>query len=108
VNQSQTLMKKAPAKKAKRIRLMKPEDRKKALKAFGNHLKQLRESKGLSQLKLGARCSMDSSNVNKYEAGRREPGLGVIMIIAKGLGVDHRELLDFTFDFEYNKVHEKD
>lgn len=79
---------------------MKTEDRKKALKAFGQPLKELTEFKGLIQLKLGERCLMDASNINKYEAGQREPGLATLMVPAKGPGINHRELAAFVFDFQ--------
>jgi transcriptional regulator with XRE-family HTH domain len=97
-------MAKAPAKrlKKKRIRLMKLTDRVRLLSAFGSRLRQLRLAKGITQPKFEALSGIDPGNLAKYEQGDREPGLAVIFIMAKALGVGHLELLDF--DFKMNET----
>lgn len=58
----------------------------------------LREAKNLSILQLAAVTKIDDSNLSKYENGRREPGLGSLILIANGLGIDVRKLMDFEFE----------
>lgn len=53
--------------------------------------------KGLTQKQVAAKSGIDLGNFGKYESGRREPGLAIIVLIAQGLAVHHRELLDFGF-----------
>lgn len=93
-------MAKAPVKKLKkRARLMKLQYRAQVLSAFGNNLKSLRLKKGLTLRQFEARSGIDAGNLVKYERGTREPGLIVILIMAKALGVHYYDLLDFEFDF---------
>jgi len=66
---------------------------------FGSRLKKLRLTKGLTPTQFSEQCGIDSSNLAKYENGSREPGLAVVMIMAKSLGITHQELLNFEFDF---------
>jgi len=49
---------------------------------FSENLKQLRESKALSQQNLADLIGMSKSSVNMYERGEREPGLETIELIA--------------------------
>lgn len=62
---------------------------------FGLHLKQLRESKGLSLRELAAKCDLDSSKISKMENGKTNLQLSSMFELAKGLGVEPKELLDF-------------
>src|SRR5882724_11475665 len=82
----------------KRVRLMKLEHRAQLYTTFGNRLKKLRLAKGLTPTQFSERCGIDSSNLAKYENGGREPGLAIIMIMAKSLGVTHSELMNFEFN----------
>lgn len=82
----------------KRERLMKLEQRARLYTAFGARLRKLRIAKGLTPTQFSEQCGIDSSNLAKYENGGREPGLAVIIIMAKSLGVTHQELLNFDFD----------
>jgi transcriptional regulator with XRE-family HTH domain len=82
----------------KRVRLMKFEHRARLFTTFGSRLKKLRLAKGLTPTQFSERCGIDSSNLAKYENGGREPGLAIIMIMAKSLEVTHVELLNFDFD----------
>ena len=67
-----------------------------ALKSkFGSHLKKIRESKGMSLLDVDFRCELDESNISKIENGRVNIQLSTIFELAKGLGVEAKELLDF-------------
>ena len=79
---------------------MKVADRSRLYESFGSRLKRIRLSKGLTPTEMFYRSGVDGSNLRKYENGLRDPGLAIIMILAKALGVDHRVLTDFDFDFE--------
>ena len=56
-------------------------------------LKRLRESKGLSQDALARKAGITREYVNKLEAGRYNPTVGVVKRLAKALGVPIIELL---------------
>lgn len=64
-------------------------------KNFGAHLKKVRESKGYSLLDLDYRCELNESNISKIENGKFDIRLSTIFELAKGLGVEAKELLDF-------------
>jgi transcriptional regulator with XRE-family HTH domain len=64
-------------------------------KKFGKHLKQLREAKGLSLLKLSYNCSIDESKISKIEHGKHNITLATIVELAKGLEISPKKLLDF-------------
>ena len=78
---------------------MKLADRARLLQAFGRRLKKLRLQLGLTPLQFYYKSGIDGSNLAKYERGEREPGLAIIMIMAKALETNHDDLLKFTFDF---------
>lgn len=83
----------------RRRRLMGLQYRAALLECFGKRLKLLRNQKGLSRKKFQEITGIDSRNMSKYESGSREPGLIIMLIMAKGLGVSIRDLLDFKFEF---------
>ncbi|OGL18224.1 MAG: hypothetical protein A3K12_09490 [Candidatus Rokubacteria bacterium RIFCSPLOWO2_12_FULL_71_19] len=56
-------------------------------------LKRLRISKGLSQAALAKKARITREYVNKREAGRYDPTVGVLQRIAKALDVPVGELL---------------
>jgi ribosome-binding protein aMBF1 (putative translation factor) len=87
----------------KRRRLMNEKHHAQLLVTFGQHLASCRQALKLSQLQLAKRSGIELGNLGKYERGKREPGLAIIMIFAKGLEIDPRALLDFPFEFE-NRV----
>ena len=62
---------------------------------FGLNLKRLRESKGISLRELSSRCDLDSSKISKMENGKTNIQLSTIFELAKGLGVEAKDLLDF-------------
>jgi transcriptional regulator with XRE-family HTH domain len=57
-------------------------------------LKRMRETKGLSQADLARRAKITREYVNKLEAGRYDPTVGVIQRLAKALGVPVTALLE--------------
>jgi transcriptional regulator with XRE-family HTH domain len=60
---------------------------------FGERLRRLRERKGFNQLQFSERCGIENSHLSRLESGKREPGLYMLEIIAKGLGVTVAELM---------------
>ena len=65
------------------------------LKAFGNHLENLRKSKNLSLRKLALNCEIDHADIKKYENGERNMTFLTMVEYAKGLGIPLKDLLDF-------------
>lgn len=59
---------------------------------FGNRIKALRQSKGLSQEKLALQIGMDRTYYASVEKGKRNIALQNIKKIADGLGVSLSEL----------------
>ena len=57
-------------------------------------LRRVREAKGLSQETLARKASITREYVNKLEAGRYDPTVGVLKRLAKALGVPVTELLE--------------
>ena len=57
-------------------------------------LKRFREAKGLSQEALARKARITREYVNKLEAGRYDPTVGVLKRLAKALGVSVTELLE--------------
>ena len=57
-------------------------------------LKRVREAKGLSQATLAQRAKITREYVNKLEAGRYDPTVGVLQRLAKALGVPVTALLE--------------
>jgi transcriptional regulator with XRE-family HTH domain len=57
-------------------------------------LKRFREAKGLSQDALARKARVTREYVNKLEAGRYDPTVGVLKRLAKALGVPVTELLE--------------
>lgn len=54
---------------------------------FGKHLKKLREKQGFNQLQFRENCGIENSHLSRLESGKREPGLYMLELIAKGLGI---------------------
>lgn len=64
-------------------------------KKFGQHLKQLRHSKGLSQSQLGALCNLEKTSISRIENGRVNVTLKSIVILSQGLELPTIDLFDF-------------
>lgn len=60
---------------------------------MGRRLRALREGKGLSQGELAQKARITREYVNKLEAGRYDPTVGVVQRLAKALGVSVTELI---------------
>jgi transcriptional regulator with XRE-family HTH domain len=60
---------------------------------MGRRLKRLRDAKGLSQEMLAKKVGVSREYVNRLEAGRHDPTVGMLQRLAKALGVPVTELL---------------
>ncbi len=60
---------------------------------FGKRLRRLREKSGLNQIQFSERCGIENSHLSRLESGKREPGLYMIELLAKGLGMTVAKLM---------------
>lgn len=65
------------------------------LKEFGQHLKQIRLAKGLSQDDISFSTNISTNQVGRIERGEINAGLSTIYEIAQALEVPPKELFDF-------------
>lgn len=71
------------------------------LKKIGQRIKEIRESKGITQDKLGIDMSMDKkaikeydkSNISRLESGKTNPRVFTLYRVSQALGVTLDELL---------------
>lgn len=68
---------------------------------FGSILKELRNSRQLTQLQLSQILETSKSNISKYEAGSVEPSMGTLVKISEYFNVSIDSLLG-TNDFSRN------
>ncbi len=61
---------------------------------FSRNLREHRERKGMSQEALGDVAGIHMTEVSRLERGVREPRLGTIVRLARGLGVKPARLLE--------------
>ena len=59
-------------------------------------LKEIRKSRGLSQLKLAIDLSTTQNTISRYETGEREPGITELIKIADYFNVSIDYLLERT------------
>jgi DNA-binding Xre family transcriptional regulator len=64
-------------------------------KAFGAQIRKIRDEKEISLRDLATKCDLDSSQISKIENAVWDVQLSTIFELAKGLGVEPKELLDF-------------
>ncbi len=65
------------------------------LKAFGIHLKKLREAKGISQESLSYDAGMAQNQVGLIENGKINTSISTLYALSKALEVSYKELLNF-------------
>ena len=61
-------------------------------------LKELRKSKGISQLRLAVLLDTTQNTISRYETGEREPGITELIRIADFFNVSVDYLLERTED----------
>ena len=59
-------------------------------------LKELRKSKGISQLKMAIDLNTNQNTISRYETGEREPGINELIKIADYFDVSVDYLLERT------------
>ena len=65
------------------------------LKAFGQHLRDVRKSKNITQEVLAHKADIAFSSVARIEAGQLNTTISTIVRLAKALDVDKSELMKF-------------
>ncbi len=71
---------------------------------FTERIKQLREEEQIPQRKMAAALDIDTATYCKYEKGERRPKREQVVIIAKLLQTDEKELLSFWLADQVNAV----
>lgn len=61
---------------------------------IGNRIRELRESKGISQQNLAAICNFEKANLSRLEAGRTNPTISTLYKISEALEISISELVD--------------
>jgi len=64
-------------------------------KNFGLNLKEIRESKGLSQLDLASEVNVEKTSISRIENGRTNITLITAVKLSKALDVKLKTLFDF-------------
>lgn len=62
-------------------------------KAIGGRLRDIRRSRGLTQVQLAKKISMTQALISDYERGRLRMNAGVVVAFAKALKVSSDEIL---------------
>ena len=75
-------------------------EKSKILKVVGKRIKDIRESKGISQVELVGRMQgeIDHTNISRIESGRTNPTLFTLFRISQALEVKLTDLLNVNFD----------
>jgi transcriptional regulator with XRE-family HTH domain len=68
------------------------------LKAFGEHLRKLRESRNLSQEELYDRAGLSKNQVGNIERGEVNTSISTAYAIASALNVELSQLFSFSID----------
>ncbi|MGI6677867.1 MAG: helix-turn-helix domain-containing protein [Dehalobacterium sp.] len=61
---------------------------------IGQRIRELRESKGISQQNLAAVCNFEKANLSRIEAGRTNPTVSTLYKISQALEITISELVD--------------
>ncbi len=65
------------------------------LEKFGNHLRIIREGKGLSQEKLANMAGIAQSSIYRAEKGKINMTVATVMRLAEVLEIPYKDLFDF-------------
>jgi transcriptional regulator with XRE-family HTH domain len=72
---------------------------KETLEKFGENLKTIRTSKGLTLEQLAFDADIELSQVHRVEKGKINPTLTTLIALAKGLGITLAELVNDCLEF---------
>lgn len=67
---------------------------------FGEHLRRLREAKGLSQFQLGKLVGVSDKAVSKWENGYAKPKGSLVLKLSKVLSVSVEQLLKEMYELK--------
>jgi DNA-binding XRE family transcriptional regulator len=67
----------------------------KKLKALGNHIRQIRHVKGLTQEQLADLAGVSENTIVTLESGKLNTTVATCFDIAKALGIKDRDIFDF-------------
>ena len=70
-------------------------EKKEIMVKTGLKVKMIRESQSLSLRKLETLAEVDFSQIHRIEKGETSPSVTTLVSIAKGLGINPKDLLDF-------------
>lgn len=76
-------------------------------KAFGKHLKLIREKQNISVSDFCAMTGFSKDTIWDLEAGKRPPGLETLVTICNTLNISPEYLLSAEFDPAFGKIGEK-
>ncbi|WP_165917406.1 helix-turn-helix domain-containing protein [Flaviaesturariibacter aridisoli] len=68
-------------------------------KAFGRNLRRIRTEKGFGMREFALNADIEYSQLSKIERGVTNPTIGTVHLLATALGVSHRDLFDFPFEY---------
>jgi len=71
---------------------------KKALKKFGENLRKLRKTKGLSLREMSSACSIDNSKIAKIEKGMINITYTTLLQLAVALEMHPSSLMDYELE----------
>lgn len=69
-------------------------------RTIGQRMRDIRESKGMTQKQVADKCGMADSAIRRYEAGGANPKLKTLLRIAGALGVSITDLLDVPDEYK--------
>jgi transcriptional regulator with XRE-family HTH domain len=72
-------------------------------KCFGNHVKELRLRKNLTQIDVSSRMNKDQQSLQRVESGNVSPSLYYLFELAEGLNIEPSELFDFKIPVKQKK-----
>lgn len=62
---------------------------------LGKRIVEIREEKGIRQVDLALESELDDGSLRRIESGRTNPTAKTLFKIAKGLGVEVKDLFNF-------------
>ncbi|ETN95785.1 helix-turn-helix domain-containing protein [Zhouia amylolytica] len=68
-------------------------------KKFGEHLKELIQRHNTDVQTVASIGNIESKQVYRIISAENEPKITTLLPIAKGLGIEMKDLFDFDFDF---------
>jgi transcriptional regulator with XRE-family HTH domain len=67
------------------------------MKAFGEHLRSLRQERGLTLENLEELTEIHYNQIGRIERGEINPTICTLLVLSKALKVHHKDLLNFEY-----------